>query len=410
MTTTDILGGVSAPQRVLRRSRTDRVGAGVAGGLGEYFGVDPVLFRVLFATSAFFGGAGILAYLIAWAAIPEAGTAHAPLDGWVRSLRARRGRARLVAVLAVLLLWAVAFSWWAPGPFFPVMIVVLVLVGVLTRRETAPTPPAVDLTKPTAPMPPTASSASSASFAATGTAPLPPVSSFDEAPDTGPGTPPGPTWMADTREWIADSRRAHQERRRRAQPVRLATVGALLTTLVVLGLIDAAKGIVLPTYFFVTLGIVGAGLLVGLLLRRTPWSLLPLLIPAVAGSIAYTGSGASLHDGFGDRAWTPSTSLAPSYRLAFGRGTLDLTSLTAPTTPTTVHITEASGQVRIVAPKSLDLRVDTHLHFGLLKVDGHKVDDGSHIDHVVAAPTGATGAPITIDVQLATGEIVVDHV
>ncbi|MDQ1461292.1 MAG: hypothetical protein QOI08_2776, partial [Actinomycetota bacterium] len=44
--------GGRRPQRLLRRSRTDRVGAGVAGGLGEYFSVDPVLFRVLFATAA----------------------------------------------------------------------------------------------------------------------------------------------------------------------------------------------------------------------------------------------------------------------------------------------------------------------------------------------------------------------
>ena len=47
--------------RLLRRSDRNRVAAGVAGGLGEYFGVDPVLFRVLFAVGAFFGGAGILA-------------------------------------------------------------------------------------------------------------------------------------------------------------------------------------------------------------------------------------------------------------------------------------------------------------------------------------------------------------
>ena len=102
---------------------TGRVGAGVAGGLGDYFGLDPVLFRVLFATSAFFGGAGILAYLIAWAAIPEEGTEHAPIDGWIASLRRRRVPVWLVAIAAGIFLWAVAFSWWAPGPFFPVIAV-----------------------------------------------------------------------------------------------------------------------------------------------------------------------------------------------------------------------------------------------------------------------------------------------
>src|SRR4051812_49740462 len=94
MTTSDTMSGYEQPpasgRRLLRRTRTDRVAAGVSSGLGDYFGVDPVLFRVLFATSAFFGGAGILAYLLAWAAIPDEGTERAPIDGWIAALRRRR--------------------------------------------------------------------------------------------------------------------------------------------------------------------------------------------------------------------------------------------------------------------------------------------------------------------------------
>jgi phage shock protein PspC (stress-responsive transcriptional regulator) len=52
----------SGPKRLLR-SRDDRMIAGVAGGLGRYFNVDPVIFRLGFAVSVFFGGLGILAYL-----------------------------------------------------------------------------------------------------------------------------------------------------------------------------------------------------------------------------------------------------------------------------------------------------------------------------------------------------------
>ena len=48
--------------RQLRRSSEDRVVLGVAGGLGNYFGVDPVIFRIAFALSVFFGGLGLLAY------------------------------------------------------------------------------------------------------------------------------------------------------------------------------------------------------------------------------------------------------------------------------------------------------------------------------------------------------------
>src|SRR4051812_49999389 len=128
MTTSDTMSGYEQPpasgRRLLRRTRTDRVAAGVSSGLGDYFGVDPVLFRVLFATAAFFGGAGILAYLLAWAAIPEAGTEHAAIDGWVRELRRRRVPFWVAIVVAGLFLWVIAFSWWAPEPFFPVLVVV----------------------------------------------------------------------------------------------------------------------------------------------------------------------------------------------------------------------------------------------------------------------------------------------
>jgi phage shock protein PspC (stress-responsive transcriptional regulator) len=53
------------------RSRTDRVLGGVCSGLGKYFGLDPVLLRVLWAIAFFVGGAGLLAYIIAWIIIPE---------------------------------------------------------------------------------------------------------------------------------------------------------------------------------------------------------------------------------------------------------------------------------------------------------------------------------------------------
>ena len=57
----------------LYRSRQTRIIAGVAGGLAEYFGIDVVLIRVLWLTAAFVAGGGVLAYIIAWIAIPEEG-------------------------------------------------------------------------------------------------------------------------------------------------------------------------------------------------------------------------------------------------------------------------------------------------------------------------------------------------
>jgi phage shock protein C len=60
-----------SPSRKLYRSSDDRVIAGVCGGLGEYFGVDAVLVRIAFVVLVFAGGAGILAYVLAWIFIAE---------------------------------------------------------------------------------------------------------------------------------------------------------------------------------------------------------------------------------------------------------------------------------------------------------------------------------------------------
>jgi phage shock protein C len=58
-------------EKRLYKSSTDKILAGVCGGMGEYFDVDPVLIRVLWVISAFFGGAGVLAYIIAAIVIPS---------------------------------------------------------------------------------------------------------------------------------------------------------------------------------------------------------------------------------------------------------------------------------------------------------------------------------------------------
>jgi len=54
------------------RSRTDRKIAGVCGGLGAYFDIDPVIFRLLWVAIALVGGVGLLAYVICWIVIPLA--------------------------------------------------------------------------------------------------------------------------------------------------------------------------------------------------------------------------------------------------------------------------------------------------------------------------------------------------
>ena len=54
----------------LYRSESDRMIAGVCGGIGEYFNFDPTILRLLFVFFVFIGGGGVLAYIICWIVIP----------------------------------------------------------------------------------------------------------------------------------------------------------------------------------------------------------------------------------------------------------------------------------------------------------------------------------------------------
>lgn len=56
----------------LYRSRTDRKIAGIAGGMATYFGIDPVLIRVIWVILLLPGGfPGLIPYLICWIIIPK---------------------------------------------------------------------------------------------------------------------------------------------------------------------------------------------------------------------------------------------------------------------------------------------------------------------------------------------------
>jgi phage shock protein C len=57
--------------RKLHRLAGQKKLAGICAGLGEYFELDPVFFRLFFLVSLFFGGIGALVYLLLWIMVPE---------------------------------------------------------------------------------------------------------------------------------------------------------------------------------------------------------------------------------------------------------------------------------------------------------------------------------------------------
>lgn len=68
-------------KRKLTRSEEDKIIAGICGGLGEFFAIDPVIMRILFVVLALADGIGILVYVIMWLIVPtQTSTSANPTD------------------------------------------------------------------------------------------------------------------------------------------------------------------------------------------------------------------------------------------------------------------------------------------------------------------------------------------
>ncbi|WP_448544069.1 PspC domain-containing protein [Roseiflexus sp.] len=65
-------------QSRLMRSRRDKVIAGVCGGLGEYFNIDPVVVRLIFVLATLTSGIGFVLYPVLWLIMPKAPSGMPP--------------------------------------------------------------------------------------------------------------------------------------------------------------------------------------------------------------------------------------------------------------------------------------------------------------------------------------------
>lgn len=62
---------IKTEPKQLKRSEADKIVAGVAGGIGKYFGVDPTVIRLIFVLLTVFGGGGVLLYIVLWLIMPS---------------------------------------------------------------------------------------------------------------------------------------------------------------------------------------------------------------------------------------------------------------------------------------------------------------------------------------------------
>ena len=120
--------------RRFTRSSSDRVIAGVAGGLGRYFNIDPVVVRLALIVLVFFGGVGVIAYGAAWLIVPSDNSEHDHFDAAsiIRRLGVGLGLLMLVLVAMGLGFWGFAAGGGTATAIAIIAIGGLLVIGAFT--------------------------------------------------------------------------------------------------------------------------------------------------------------------------------------------------------------------------------------------------------------------------------------
>ena len=349
--------------RTLRRSRTDRKVAGVAGGLGRWLDVDPTVLVVLLVVLALFGGAGFVLYVVAWLVVPEEGATQGrvPTGESVRN-------AVLVGALAVTVI--VAFGADSrDGRFFPwpLLVVGVVVAAVLLGRDRRADPP---------PPPPS------------GTEPT--FALEKPLPWSSPAGPPAPPAAASAP--------------RRTGPLLFGPALALLAlALGLLGLYDATGASVdAAAYPALALALVGVVLVVGAFVGR-PGGLV-LLGSVAAVALLATSVVDPAYSGPRELRVAPTSgaALEDAYHVPAGRIELDLRDLDpADLDGRSLEVSVHAGDVVVFVPRSVELTYAAAIDFGgHIDVDGRTGDGWSPALSGTDGPGGPDTAAVDLDLAL----------
>lgn len=373
-----------APGRRLTRSGRDKVVGGVAGGLGEYFRVDAVLFRIGFVALTVAGGSGIGLYALAWLLLPTPGSTETVGE---RIGRWYRHRPILAIILTVIVLNMVFNGWWwgdhggRGNDFFWGVVLVGVGAAFLVSRQRARWD--------------AASAPTEVETEVGGDRPAPsdPLLS-DAARIESTGSLIGPAWSAPP---VAP----------RAPRPRPFLTPLVLSILLIGGGVAALVGMELLTFLAVALLVVAVAMLVGSRYGRAR-GLIPvgLLLAAMATVTAVTD--VSLSGGVGNRYRTPLRveQLRP-YHLGVGDLVVDLRELDFEGTRR-VRAEIGIGNLTVLVPP--DVAVEGDARVGLGQVDAFgRSNDGSGVDRILDHEAEAeTSRTLDLDLDAGIGRITVE--
>ncbi|MEU7908716.1 PspC domain-containing protein [Actinoplanes sp. NPDC049118] len=461
-------GPAFSREKLIRPTR-GRYIAGVSGAIANATNTDPVLWRVVLAVLGFFGGVGVLIYLVAWLLIPAEGDTGSPVESLLG-----RGRSAM-APLSILLVSAAAvltFAFVVRDGFRATLLAAAVLVGgalVLKRNNrlnagrTAETPgpapaepwsAASAATFPAAPAPaPPAAEAPgderTAAFPAAAapagepvTAPLPPRPPNYGPPASAPPGYPPPNYtqaayippstayappaggyrppFAPHGPWAQQAAgpavhppappkppKPPKPPRERSKLGRI-TFFMIVMVMGLLALFDlAGVDVSVSAYFAAALTTIALGLIVGAWFGRARG----LIFLAVLASLGLAiSSGAETWGGeLGNSSYRPQTigAVADRYDFTIGTATLDLRAVDFTGKEQVTTVAMKVGQLKVLLPDNVDATTTVQMDGGRAQIFGRSWEgnDLSTQEITDLGADGAGGGKLRLNIEMNTGDV-----
>ncbi len=378
----------AAPPRRLVRRLDERLLGGVAGGVADALGIDVVVVRLGFVVAAFFGGLGVIAYVLGWILLPAA-----PATSPATSPRGDRRQLLGYGLVALGLLAVggrLGWSFRGDGVFWPLVLVGLgaAVLWLRTRDDDAAPPPPPPPPPPPGPDPsdgptrsdPTAGLALELTEPSTRPLPIAP----------GPPTPTGPPSTAG-RSFLG-----------------ALTVSALLVLVGVAWVLDASDlwDVDLGVLTAVALAIVGAALVVSTWYGRAR-GLIALGIPLVLLVGAFGLVDVPLRGGIGDPTHRPRSvgAIDHEYQLAIGNLSVDLRDVDFAGARRHVRAQVGIGQLNVTVPTGVRVVLDAHAGAGGVTTFGRSAHECCPTDvHRVSSGTPGGGV-LYLDAEVGAGHV-----
>lgn len=397
--------------------------AGVCGGLGRHFDLDPVVFRVVLGVLAVTGGVGLIFYGFAWLLLQLDGEDE---NEGRRLLTGRVEGASMAAVLCALI---------GCGLFLSMLHYVTVLVfAALLSLATAGSAVWSERRRLTGPETPEPAGAQRVPGQKPAGQKVP-----DAPPETqAPPTPGGPSWWrdpiikdgttgpigsgylwgpSDTTPDPPPSRRSPWAAAPASSRGPRAVGGRLfLVALVAAGLGTGLTwhslpvGTSLQTGLACALAVFGLGLLLSSFIGRTGSGTLVLVVLTTALLAGASALPKTVTPDWMRRQWQPASVSAvhPRYQVGTGSGTLDLRGLRVPAgTTVRTQVEVGAGRVSVVVPKNVTVRLRAEVGLGDVRLPGENQNDidisPARDRRVTLAPQGGGRPGGTVDLHLEVG-------